>query len=258
HRVVQAQAGQDFAGVLQALAQEAGERIGGYGFAAEISLVLIAAEPAQEVQLLLRLHALGDHLQMQAVRQRHDGAHDLRIIAAGGDFLDEGVIDLELVERQAPQVAQARVAGAEVIDRNAHPESGQAAEDFDRSLRVVHNRALGQLQLEEAGLEACLMQRATDYFEEIPLAELLRRQVHGHSYRADAGHLPCSRLPARFAQHPFPNRDDQAGLFGHGDEAAGRDETALRVAPANQRLGAVDTAGLHVNLRLVVQLELIP
>src|SRR6185312_8898755 len=47
HRVVQAQAGQDFAGVLQALAQEAGERIGGYGFAAEVSLVLIAAEPAR-------------------------------------------------------------------------------------------------------------------------------------------------------------------------------------------------------------------
>ena len=50
-------------------------------------------------------------------------------------------------------------------------------------------------------------------------------------------------------------RDDEAGVLGHRDEAARRHLAQLRVAPADQRLGADHAAAAQVHLRLVVQAE---
>ncbi len=74
--------------------------------AAEEALILIAAQRAQEFQLLLGFHAFGDHLQAQAVRQRDDRVHDGRVLGIGDHILDEGAIDLELVEREAAQIVR--------------------------------------------------------------------------------------------------------------------------------------------------------
>ena len=43
-----------------------------------------------------------------------------------------------------------------------------------------------------------------------------------------------------------------------GHELRGRHESALRMTPADERLGADDRAGLQIHLRLVVQHELLP
>ena len=40
----------------------------------QVALKLVAALVGQEVALLLRFHALGHHLQVQALGQRNDGA----------------------------------------------------------------------------------------------------------------------------------------------------------------------------------------
>src|SRR5450631_2024192 len=53
------------------------------------TLVLVAADRAQELELLRRLDALGDDLEMQAVCERYDRLHDRRIVGTGGDFIDE-------------------------------------------------------------------------------------------------------------------------------------------------------------------------
>src|SRR6185437_8787040 len=80
-------------------------------------LVLIATELGQQLQLLGRLHALRNHLQGQTMRERDDRAHDRGVLPERSHLLDEAAIDLELVDRKAAQIAHARVAGAEVIDR---------------------------------------------------------------------------------------------------------------------------------------------
>src|SRR5579872_1236397 len=122
----------------------------------------------------------------------------------------------------------------------------------------MHNRAFRQLQLQEARFQSCFLQRATDHREEVLLAELLSREVHRYAYGADTARLPRPRLTAGVPQHPFTDGDDQSGFLGDGDEATGCNETALRIAPADQRLRAVDAAGLDIHLRLIVQLEFVP
>ena len=67
---------------------------------------------------------------------------------------------------------------------------------------------------------------------------------------------PMGRLHAGGAQHPFAERQDQAGFLGQRDEVGRRDHAALGMIPAHQRLEAGDLAGLQVEDRLVVDLEL--
>jgi hypothetical protein len=40
--------------------------------------------------------------------------------AIGGQVADEALVDLQLVHREALEVAQAGIAGAEIVDRQAH------------------------------------------------------------------------------------------------------------------------------------------
>src|SRR2546429_4126021 len=47
---------------------------------------------------LFRSHTLGDHLQMQAVRQRDDGANDRCVLRAPGHVLDEAAVDFRSEE----------------------------------------------------------------------------------------------------------------------------------------------------------------
>ena len=51
------------------------------------------------------------------------------------DFVDEHAVDLEFVDREAAQVAHARVAGAEVVDRDQHSHGAQLLENRDRLSR---------------------------------------------------------------------------------------------------------------------------
>ncbi|MNL76821.1 hypothetical protein D3C87_2028490 [compost metagenome] len=60
----------------------------------------------QKPQLPRRLHPLGHHLQIQALGQRQDGAHDGRIVGVAQHVAHEALVDLDLVQRQPLEVAQ--------------------------------------------------------------------------------------------------------------------------------------------------------
>ena len=75
----------------------------------------------QEAQLPRRLHPFGHHVQVQALRQCQDGAHDGRVVGVGQHVAHEAPVDLDLVQRQAFEVAQAGVPGAEVVQRKPTP-----------------------------------------------------------------------------------------------------------------------------------------
>ena len=57
--------------------------------------------------------------------------------------------------------------------------------------------------------------------------------------------------------HPLTDRLDQPGLFGYGNEGARRQQSALRMVPAQQGFHTDHLAGAHVDERLVVELELL-
>ena len=67
---------------------------------------------------------------------------------------------------------------------------------------------------------------------------------------------PGRRLAAGGAQHPFADPPEHAGLLGDRDELGRRDLAELGIVPAQQRLEALDLAGLGVDHRLVGEAEL--
>jgi hypothetical protein len=87
----------------------------------------MAVVAGQEVALLARFHALGDHRQPQAAPQGDDGAHDGGVVGVGQHVAHKGLVDLELIQRQALEVAQAGVAGAEIVEREAHAQGLEQA-----------------------------------------------------------------------------------------------------------------------------------
>ena len=63
-------------------------------------------------------------------------------------------------------------------------------------------------------------------------------------------------MPAGFAQYKFTDGADQAGLFGKDNKVAWRHITQLRVIPAHQRFGGVQTPCGQAQLGLIEHVEL--
>ena len=71
------------------------------------------------------LDALGDDLQAEVRGRGRRSRGRSRRPRPGAQVADEAAVDLHLVHRQALQVGQRGVAGAEVVDRQAHAELAQ-------------------------------------------------------------------------------------------------------------------------------------
>src|ERR1700733_13328542 len=66
-----------------------------------ISLVLIASQRLEQIELGVRLDAFGDDLETQIVRQRDDGADDGRVVRSRGDLTQKTAIDLQMIDRES-------------------------------------------------------------------------------------------------------------------------------------------------------------
>ena len=89
------------------------------------------------------------------------------------------------------------------------------------------------------------------------------RELHGRDVDADADlaalrqpRLPDLDLAARLGEHPPSQWNNLPRLLGDRDELRRRDQAALRVLPADQRLDAEQIARVQFDDRLVVQQEL--
>src|SRR5919197_1933098 len=91
-----------------------------------IALPELAAQPAQLLELLGALDALGDRLQAHPAAELDDRARQRAVLRAAGDRVDEALVDLQRVDRELAQVAQRRVAGAEAVDGDRQPQRLQA------------------------------------------------------------------------------------------------------------------------------------
>src|SRR5512132_2447083 len=87
-----------------------------------VALAQLAIEHAQPLELLHGLDALGDRLQAHPVPELDDGPRQRAVGRAARDGVDEALVDLQRVDRELLEVAQRRVAGAEVVDRDRQPE----------------------------------------------------------------------------------------------------------------------------------------
>src|SRR5262249_43238743 len=96
--------------------------------------------------LLARLDSLRDHLDLEAVRQVDDRACEPRLRSGALDSVHEELGHLEPVDREAPEVLERGVAGAEVVDRQADSLSLQRGEPLEVAGADVHQDGLGDLQ----------------------------------------------------------------------------------------------------------------
>ena len=180
----------------------------------------------------------------------HDGPNDGCSIGIA-DLADEGPIDLDLVEWETAQIAQRRIAGAEIVERDANAEVSQPMQAGDHRLGVLHEHTLGDFQFEAVRRETRLGQCRPDALFEPRLLELDGRDVDGDAQVMGPGR----GFPACLLQSPSPKRDDQPRLFCQRDELVGCDHAASGVGPPHQRLEADDPVVGQTQDRLIMQGE---
>src|ERR1043166_3230419 len=82
------------------------------------ALHLRASGRAQQLELLGRLDALSGGVELERAAEPGDGAGDCGAVGPAGELSHEGLVDLDLVERKHAQVAERRVAGAEIVEHD--------------------------------------------------------------------------------------------------------------------------------------------
>ena len=86
------------------------------------------------------------HFHAERMAERDDRLDDGAGMAGRAQRTDEGAVDLDLAERKFLQVAQARIAGAEIVERDAHAERAQRFEPLQGLLRVVDQNPFGHFE----------------------------------------------------------------------------------------------------------------
>ena len=100
----------------------------------------MAALLHQFLFLGIGFHAFGNHLQAQGGRQGNDGGDNAQAALIDTNVAYKGLVDLELVHREMPQIGQAGIAGTEVVDRQPHTQIHQLVQGGRHLLDVVHQR----------------------------------------------------------------------------------------------------------------------
>ena len=95
---------------------------------------------AQEELLLGGLDALGRDLHAEAAAETDHGMDDRRGVRRALDAAHEARIDLELVEREAAQIEQAGIAGAEIVERKPHAERLEAEHGELGGIHIAEQR----------------------------------------------------------------------------------------------------------------------
>src|SRR5690606_27421433 len=180
-----------------------------------------------------------------------------RIVGIGGNVLHEGAIDLESIDGEALEVAQARVTRAEVIDGDLHAEVVELVQHGDEAFRIVHHGAFGKLDLEIARCELGAIERLRDRVHEIVVAKLACRDINRHDERRQSRILPRLVLRAGRLKHPLADRRNEPDLLGHRDETRWFHSLLVAEPPANESFGTDNGTGAKTNTRLIVELELL-
>ena len=200
----------------------------------------VAAARRQRVGLGRALDAFRDRHEPERVRDLHDGPDEQRARPAE-DVAHERAVDLQQVDRELLEVRERRVAGAEVVDGEPHAEVAQAPQPDRRRGRVLHERALGDLEDQALRLEPAAVEQRLD-----PVGQAGSSSWRGATFTLIDGAAaaptrvdPARGLLARGLEHVLADLVDEAGLLRERDERERAERPALGVLPANERFDAV-------------------
>lgn len=137
----------------------------------------------EELELLLGLHAFRHHRQIEPAAERDHRADDGGRLLAVAEIGDEGLVDLDLVERKRLQIGQRRIAGAKIVHGDAHAEIFQPAQDRHRAGEIADQHAFGDLQFQPRRRQTGLQQNLMHQARQVAVLELHRRQIDGDVQR---------------------------------------------------------------------------
>ena len=120
----------------------------------EIALSLFAAHPDQEIRRGPVLDAFGDDGQAQLLAEPDGRTDDRRVVGIGQQSEHERAVDLQPVEREFLEIAQAGKAGAEIVEHEANAKLLNLEERIQRALLVVEQDVLGDFELEAGWAQA--------------------------------------------------------------------------------------------------------
>src|SRR5205823_4311641 len=146
-----------------------------------VALGGVAAELAEPFRLLFGFDAFGDDGELERLGQFDDGPDDGRFDGVAGDVVDEDLVDLQDVDREATQVAERRVPGAEVVDGQLDTELLELPQAGGDQRAVVEEDALGQLEDQRGRVKAGAVEGGGHGRDDVGLEQLVRGQIDGHA-----------------------------------------------------------------------------
>src|SRR5207247_2694843 len=100
---------------LLLLGEQCPGRFGLERFREQEPLPQLASDGDEALALRRGFDSLRDHDEAEVLREVDDRAHDLQISAARTHAVHEGPVDLDALQGEARQIAQGRVARAEIV-----------------------------------------------------------------------------------------------------------------------------------------------
>src|SRR3546814_1347021 len=105
-----------------------------HGLAVDIALDMADVEPPDQVELVERFDTLGGRFHLERLGQRDDRGDDRAVARPRlGRAANEALVDLDLVERRRLQIAERRIAGAEIVAR-----SGEHTSELQSLMRIPY------------------------------------------------------------------------------------------------------------------------
>src|SRR4051812_24578344 len=114
--------------------------------AEQIALDLVTAEIAHAGEIVRGLDAFGGDRHPEALGELDDRLDDRDRLAVAGRVADEAAVDLQFVEDGLVQIAERRIAGAEIVQRNADAERPKPLQHVERALAVAEEDRFGDLE----------------------------------------------------------------------------------------------------------------
>jgi len=162
--------------------QQLGELGGGQGPAEELALSFRAALGLKVGPLFWRFDALGNHQVLEALSHANDRAHDRRVIGIGRDLVDKRLVNFQDINGKLPEIAQAGIAGAEVIHRKVYSHHFELLKYGGRGCGILHKNAFAELESEILRFQASFRECPPDTFDKTLIAEFDGGNIDGNGH----------------------------------------------------------------------------
>jgi hypothetical protein len=126
----------------------------GHWLAEVITLRLLAAHSPQQFGRVAVLDALGDDGQAQRPAEAYDSGDNRRVAGILANVAHKGLVDLEPVEWEFLEVGQARLAGAEIVERNVDAKLPDPPENLQCRLVVLQHDIFRDLEFQQTRRQA--------------------------------------------------------------------------------------------------------